>query len=113
MLPRKYKLKRDKDFQRIFRQGRYFQKDFVKLRFLRNDLKISRFAFVVGLKISKKAVIRNKTRRQMEEIIRLEFSQIKTGFDVVVLVEKEILNKEYQKIERSLIDLLKQAKLWN
>jgi ribonuclease P protein component len=111
MLPRKYKLKRDNDFKRVFKQGKYQQKDFIRLRFLKNNLKISRFAFVIGLKISKKATQRNRIRRQLEEIIRLSFDQIKPSFDVVILAEKEIINKKYQEIETTLMGLLKEAKL--
>ena len=113
MLPRKYKLKKDNDFKKIFKQGRYYQKDFIKLRFLKNNLEISRFALVVGLKISKKASQRNKTKRQLEEIIHLKLNQIKSGFDIVVLVEPEIVEKKYQEIENILIESLKESQLIN
>jgi ribonuclease P protein component len=78
---------------------------------LKNNLNFSRFAFVVGIKISKKATQRNKIRRQLEEIIRLNLNQIKTSFDIIVLVELAIIEKNYQQIERALIDLLKESKL--
>ena len=47
----------------------------------------------------------------MEESIRLKFEQIKTGFDVVVLVSPDILNKKYQEIEKDLVGLLQKSKL--
>jgi len=111
MLPRKYKLKRDNDFRKVFKQGRYSQGGFIRLKFLKNDLKYSRFAFVIGLKISKKAVQRNKIRRWLEHIVRLEFDQIRAGFDFVVLVEPEIVKKNYQEIEQELDSLFKKVKL--
>jgi len=113
MLPRKYKLKRDNDFKKVFKQGRYSQGSFIRIKFLKNGLKISRFAFVVGLKISKKAVQRNRVRRQLEEVVRLAFDQIKTGFDLVILVEPDIIKKDYQAIEQEMISLLERAKLFN
>ena len=111
MLPRKYKLKRDNDFKNVFKQGKYFQKDFIKLKALKDKLNDNRFAFVVGLKISKKATQRNRIRRQLEEIIRLNLGKIKEGFDIVVLPEKEIIGKSFSNIEKTLLDLLKKSKL--
>jgi ribonuclease P protein component len=111
MLPRKYKLRRENDFKKIFKQGKHYQKDFIRIRFLKNNLNFSRFAFVVGTKISKKATQRNKIRRQLEEIIRLNLNQIKTSFDIIILVELAIIEKNYKQIEKVSIDLLKESKL--
>ncbi|MFH1461176.1 MAG: ribonuclease P protein component [Patescibacteria group bacterium] len=113
MLPRKYKLKRDNDFKRVFKQGRYFQESFIRLRVLKNESANNRFAFIVGLKISKKAIGRNKIRRQLEEVIRLNLNKIKKGFDIVVLPEKEIISKSYSETEKTLLNLLKISKLTN
>ncbi len=113
MLPREYKLKRDNDFKKVFKQGRYYRGDFIGVKFLRNNLEFSRFAFVVGLKISKKAVIRNKIRRQLEEIVRLNFDQIKKSFDLVVMVESRIIKEDYQRIEQELVNIFKKTKLIN
>ena len=107
MLSRKYKLKKDNDFKEVFKNGRYKEKDFIKIKFLKNNLEISRFSFIVGLKISKKAVQRNKIKRRLEEIIRLNFKQIITGFDIIIFINKEIIEKEYIEIEENLIYLLK------
>lgn len=110
MLPRKYKLKRDNDFKKVFKEGRYQQRDFIKIIFLKNNLKVSRFAFMVGLKISKKANQRNKIRRRLEEIVQKRINQIKPGFDLVVMVSPAILEKNYQEIEEVLVGLLERFK---
>ena len=107
----KYKLKKDNDFKKVFNQGKHYQKDFIKIKFLKNGLEINRFGLIVGLKISKKAVQRNKIKRQLEEIIQLELEQMKKGFDVIILVNSEIIEKKYQEIERILIELFKKAKV--
>lgn len=114
MLSRRYKLKRNNDFKKVFKQGQYYQKDYIKLKVLANNLKISRFAFVIGLKISKKAVERNKIRRQLEEITRYKFDKIKTGFDVVIMPNSEIIDKSYKRIGKILISLFQKSKiLWD
>ena len=111
MLSKEHKLKKDNDFKGVFIKGRYSQNDIIKIKFFKNNLEISRFAFLVGLKISKKATVRNTLRRKLEEIIRLKISQIKTGFDVVVMVNPEILKRDYHEIEDGLITLLQGANL--
>jgi len=114
MLPKKYKLKRNNDFKKIFEQGRHYQQDFIRLKILKNNLEISRFCLMVGLKVSKKATQRNKIRRQLEEAVRLNLNKINSGFDAVILVNPEIIEKNYQEIEKTLIDLFKKTKLlWN
>lgn len=109
MLPKKNKLKRDRDFKRIFEQGKYYEQDFIKLRVLKNDLKISRFGFIVGLKISKKATARNKIRRHLEEVVRLNLNKIKLGFDIIILANPAIIEKDYQTTEKTLIILFKKT----
>jgi ribonuclease P protein component len=111
MLARKYKLKKDNDFKKVFQQGKYFEQDFFKLRLLKNNLETSRFGIVIGLKVSKKAVERNKAKRQIEEIIH-SIKEIKPGFDIVIRADSEILKRSYQEIEKSLISLFKKAELW-
>ena len=111
MLPRKYKLKKDNDFKKVFNKGKYYQKDFIKIKFLENDLEINRFGLVIGLKISKKAVQRNKIKRQLEEVIQLELEQMKKGIDIIILVQPEIIEKEYQEIKETLIELFKKSKI--
>ncbi len=116
MLSRKYKLKKDNDFKKVFKQGKNYQQEFIKIKVLKNNLTISRFGFIVGLKISKKAIQRNEIKRRLEEIVRLKLpiSSLKPGFDIVVMVGPEIIEKNYQEIEKTLINLFKKAKLlWN
>jgi len=109
MLSRKYKLKKDNDFKKVFKQGENYQQEFIKIKVLKNDLAYSRFGFIIGRKISKKAVERNRIKRRLGEIVRLKLKQIKPGFDIVVLVNQEITEKDYQAIEKTLISLFKKV----
>ncbi|MFH1671363.1 MAG: ribonuclease P protein component [Candidatus Portnoybacteria bacterium] len=111
MLSREFKLKKDNDFKKVFEKGRYFQKSFIKIKYLENNFEKNRFGIMVGTKVSKKAVKRNRIKRWLEEAIRLNLNQIKTGFDIVVMVNPEILDKKYQEIKQEFIHLLKESKL--
>lgn len=111
MLSREYKLKKDNDFKKVFEKGKFYHSDFIKIRFLKNDLKVTRFGIVVSSKISKKAVSRNRIRRRLEEIIRIRLDQIRSGFDIVVLFEPEVIGKNHKQIEQVFVNLIKEAKL--
>lgn len=111
MLEKQFRLKRDKDFQRVFKKGESVFDKACGLKFQRNDLEHSRFAVVVGTKVSKSAVKRNKIRRQYQEILRLHFSELADGFDVIVLCGKESLGMSYEEKEKKLVKILKKAKL--
>ena len=109
MLPKKYRLVKENDFKQVFKSRKTFVQSFVFIKLVENKLAFSRFGFVVGLKISKKAVERNRVRRQMQEIIRTSMADIQAGFDVVVMVKREIIGKPYQEVRMALIEALGKA----
>lgn len=111
MLPAKNRLKKKKDFEQVFKKGKSFKEDLLFLRLTRNDLKVSRFAFSVSLKVSKKAFLRNKIRRRLREVIKAGLLQIKTGFDIIFTVRQGLETKELQEVEETINRLLKKAKL--
>jgi len=107
MLPRHNRLKRTKDFDNTFKKGKTITGKLVFLKIIKNNLDVSRFGFVIGLKISKKAVIRNKIKRQLREIVRKNLPIIKPGFDIVIITKPEIIDKDYQQIKHELENLFK------
>jgi ribonuclease P protein component len=109
VLEKKYRLTKKKDFKRVFVQGRIFGALFSAVKIKKNNLPCSRFGFVVSLKISKKAVERNKIRRRLQEAIRLNLSKIKKGVDVAVIAKPGIKGKQYGEIEEDLIAALDKA----
>lgn len=88
MLPKINRLKKKKDFERVFKQGRGLKQDFLSLKFAKNNLEATRFGFVVGQKVSRKAVVRNKVKRRLREIARINLGNIKKGLDIVVVAGK-------------------------
>lgn len=111
MLSKKYILKKDNDFKAVFKRGKSYSYEFIRIKVLKNDLGFSRFGIIIGLKVSKKAIERNKTRRRLSEFIRLEKDKIKKGFDIVVLTNSEIVKKDYQEIKQVMLDLFTKAEL--
>jgi len=112
MLAKMYRLAKQKDFDNVFKRGKPVFSTNLKIKFVTNERKNSRLAFVVSNKISKKATVRNKLRRQMSEIVRTNLKMIKMGYDVVVVVKQSILKRNFEQIEKELLADLKKAKLF-
>ncbi len=55
------------------------------------------------------SVVRNKLRRRMKEIYRLNFHRIKKGYDLIFIPKKNIVDISYDELESSMIHIMKIA----
>ncbi|MFA7662432.1 MAG: ribonuclease P protein component [Patescibacteria group bacterium] len=83
MLPKQFRLRKTKDFDLIWKKGRSFFVKTLGAKVVKNELPDSRFGFVVSTKISKKAVVRNRVKRLLRQMIHEKLAEIKPGFDVI------------------------------
>lgn len=102
---------KSKDFKEMRKKGRFFNEPFLSLIKTENNLNQNRFGFVVSQKISKKAVIRNKIKRRLREIIRNNLDKIKKNYNVIFIAKKGIEEKEFKEIKEIIEQLLKRARL--
>ena len=61
----------------------------------------------VGFTVSKKlghAVVRNRTRRRLREIYRLNAHKFKPGYDIVVVARSRSVGASYQKLEAGFLN---------
>ncbi len=86
MLAETNRLKKKKDFERVFKGGQGFKEGFLYLKIKENKLKSSRFGFIVSTQFSKKAIFRNRIKRRLRELIRMKLLKIKKGIDGIVIV---------------------------
>ncbi len=74
----------------VYQRGQVVRGTLVSLRFVRNDRQQSyRVAVVVSRKVSKSAVVRNRIRRRIYEIVRKNAAQITEAYDLVFTVYGE------------------------
>lgn len=112
-----------KDFEILFKEGwfvvgnlltakvwRFDVEKYKDRDYKEDDLKIG---FVVGLKVSKKAVDRNRLKRQMREVVRLllKDDKIRKGYMVALVAKPQMLGVEYKTVEQEVLNILKKGNL--
>ena len=78
-----------------------------------NELQPTAFTVVVPLRLSKKAVKRNRTKRLIREAISYNLSRVKNGFQVIVMARKLLQSEKLKDVEPEIALLLKNARLLN
>lgn len=111
MLPEKHRLRKKKDIERVFAKGKSVFDSVCGARLRKGEAPQTRFAIVVGTKISKSAVVRNRLRRRIREIIHAKLSSIAPGFDVVMLVRPDAKNATFKDLEKRVLLVLRKARL--
>ena len=111
MIAKKFRLSKKSDFSKLVQSSNKFYSSNFVLKFIKDQENLNHFAVVVSKKISLKAVVRNKIRRRIYELLRLNMSNFKLGFKIIIFVKKSILELKYQEIEKELLDIFKKAKL--
>lgn len=76
----------------------------------KNNCLYNRYGFTSAKKI-KHAVDRNRIRRRLKEIVRLNEDKIAIGYDIVFMARVNAVNADYKSLEYSFNKLLRRAKL--
>lgn len=116
MLSKLYRLKKDSDIKRVFKEGKMFKSPPLSLRLALNGSGRNKFGFVVSSKVAKKAFSRNKIRRRLSEIIRSQLPKIKKeeareGFDALIVAYPGTDKLSFAELRALLDSLLEKAKL--
>jgi ribonuclease P protein component len=105
---REWALRKRAQFQNVYKFGIGWRNRFVIVKAVANDLEFSRYGFSVTKAIGK-AVVRNKIRRRLKEIMRT--TPLKSGWDLVVIARPESVEADFKQLEKSVRMLLLRADL--
>ena len=86
MIKRQYRFRGHRALGRVYKNGVSARTQPILIKYLPNNRDYSRFAVVVSKKVSKSAPKRNRIRRRIYELVRLEYDNLKPGYDIVIVV---------------------------
>ena len=99
-------LKKNKDFQIVFKNGKSRANKYLIMYVLKNSLDRNR----IGISVSKKvgnSIVRHRIKRLVKESYRLHENMFNSGLDIVVIARVGADAIGYRKIESALLHLMK------
>jgi ribonuclease P protein component len=109
---RKYRIKKNEDFQTVFRQGKSIaNRQFVIYMLQKPEER----EFRIGLSVSKKignAVTRNRVKRLIRQVFSEEKHRIASGKEFIIIARKPAADMDYHEVKSSLIHLFRKAKIY-
>ena len=98
-------VKENGDFRRIYRRGRSAGSGGVVVYCLKNRKGMSRLGVTVSKKLGH-AVVRNRVRRRIREIYRLNREKMLPGWDIIVVGRGRSVKGSYEKMNEAYLDCL-------
>ena len=109
MLARTYRLRKNSDFQRLYKSGKRFASANFAFYYTPSSMDYSQLGFVVSKKVSKSAVVRNTLRRRTSAIVEDSFGRIKIPIKAVILIRKDFSSIKPSELQKEIIGLIKEV----
>jgi len=114
MIPFSYRFHGHNSLRYVYKNGQAIRTHFATLKSTPNpNRKKSRIAIVVGKKILKSSVGRNRIRRRIYEYVRLQIPRLSKNFDIVIIVSSsEFATMSSSDLNTQIEELFVQAGLY-
>jgi ribonuclease P protein component len=106
LYPREARLVRRGDFDAVYRAGKRRSSSHFTVFFRANELPQSRFGFSIKKALGG-AVVRNRIRRRLREVVRCHRLEIPAGWDIVIHPKSSVARAEFATLTADLLRLLK------
>ena len=98
-------LKKNKDFQYIYRKGKSYANKYLVMYVLENGTSQNRLGISVSKKVGN-SIVRHRVTRVIREVMRLHWKEIKSGYDIVIVARPSAKESDYGKFESAIFHLL-------
>ena len=106
--PRESRLVRRGEFDAVYRAGKRRSSSYFTVFFRANQLPCSRYGFSIKKALGG-AVVRNRIRRRVREIVRGHRQEIPAGWDMVIHPKSGVARAEFAALAADLLRLLRIA----
>ena len=105
-----YTIKKNREFRSVYSAAPSLADKYLVLYYTENQTTESRFGISVSGKVGH-AVVRNKIKRRIKEILRLKHDRIEQGYDIIFIVRVRAADASYDRLNKSVTKLLSDANL--
>jgi ribonuclease P protein component len=103
-------LSRQRDFDKLFDEGTRFRDELMMTVVrLRSDDGPARVAFIVGKRVDKRAVVRNRIKRRLREAWRGQLPNVSAGVDIAFVAHPPAAAATYHDLAAVLCQHLSEA----
>ena len=97
-------LKKNSDFRRLYSKGKSAVDPYLVIYCRRNKGGVNRVGYTVSTKLGH-AVTRNRVRRRLREIYRLNSHRLRSGYDIVIVARGRCVGAEYSAMEAAFLSV--------
>ena len=97
----------------VYKKGQAIRSNWLVIKYVKNTYRQdSRMAVVIGKKVLKSAVGRNRIRRRIYEILRLKLPKLNAVYDIVVVVNSaEVYKSSHKELRTQIDDVFESARI--
>ncbi len=103
-------VKKNYEFRRMYAKGKSGVSSCLVVYYRKNRLGHNRLGVTVSTKLGH-AVVRNRVRRRLREIVRLNEDKLAEGFDFVIVARTRMVGTDCSRTERELLRAMKKLEL--
>lgn len=107
-MKRKARLTKPEQYNLVYKEGSTQTDRFLVVKAMPNGLEYSRYGFSVSKRVGN-AVIRNRVKRVLREIVRL--TSLNPGWDIVIIARNPSAGGDYRQLSKSVTDLLYRSRI--
>jgi ribonuclease P protein component len=116
-LPKPYRLTRTEEFSKVYRYGRAASTSHLAVKVLELPEQFSencsRFGITVSQKVSKRAVVRNRLRRQIRAALQVLIPRLQSGLWVVIVLRSAAVQCDYGQFLQELEQLFSELEVFD
>ncbi|HEX7504384.1 MAG TPA: ribonuclease P protein component [Syntrophales bacterium] len=100
------RLRRRSEFSALFQSGKRIHSEYLTVILSTNTSDVRRLGLVVGKKVGKAAVRRNRMKRLLREFFRLNKHRLPASQDILIVARKDFSFMKYQDLCSALEEVL-------